>query len=240
MTIKGIVFDKDGTLLDFNATWVPVNRAIASLIADGDRSLIARMLSESGQDDAAGTVRSGSLLAAGNNHQIAKAWQKFAPHHDIETIAALINNVGKSAATFTAKPVPDLQNTIKILANRGFKIGLATSDSHDSAMATLSPFHILDHFDFVCGYDSGHGVKPGPGMVLGFCEQTGCDPLEVVVVGDNSHDMEMAISAKAALRVGVLTGTSSEQELASLADVIIPSISGLSAVIDQFNSEEKA
>ena len=240
MPIKGIVFDKDGTLLDFNATWVPVNRVIASLIADGDRDIIARMLLESGQDDSAGTVRSGSLLAAGNNHQIAESWQKIAPHHGIETITALINDVGKSAAAFTAKPVPDLQNTIEVLASRGFKLGLATSDSYDSAMATLSPFNILDHFDFVCGYDSGHGVKPGPGMVLGFCEHTGCDASEVVVVGDNLHDMEMAMAAKAALRVGVLTGTSSEQQLAPLADVIISSISGLSSIIDQFNSEEKA
>tara|TARA_B110000495_G_C22682599_1_gene402819 strand:- start:81 stop:677 length:597 start_codon:yes stop_codon:yes gene_type:complete len=198
------------------------------------------MLSESGQDDVAGTVRSGSLLAAGNNHQIAESWQKIAPHHGIETIAALINDVGKSAAAFTAKPVPDLQNTIEVLANRGYKLGLATSDSYDSAMATLSPFNILDHFDFVCGYDSGHGLKPGPGMVLGFCEHTGCDASEVVVVGDNLHDMEMAMAAKAALRVGVLTGTSSEQQLAPLADVIISSISGLSSIIDQFNSEEKA
>ena len=124
LPIKGIVFDKDGTLLDFNATWVPVNRVIASLIADGDRDIIARMLSESGQDDVAGTVRSGSLLAAGNNHQIAESWQKIAPHHGIETIAALINDVGKSAAAFTAKPVPDLQNTIEALANRGYKLGL--------------------------------------------------------------------------------------------------------------------
>ena len=29
--IKGIVFDKDGTLLDFHATWVP--RALAAVVA---------------------------------------------------------------------------------------------------------------------------------------------------------------------------------------------------------------
>jgi phosphoglycolate phosphatase len=238
LSIKGIVFDKDGTLLDFNETWVPVNRAIASLIANGDKDVIAKMLSESGQNDVTGTVGSGSLLATGNNGQIAVAWQKYAPHHDVETIAELINNVGKAAANFTAKPVINLQKTILKLAKEGLKIGLATSDSHDSAIATLSPFNILDHFDFICGYDSGYGVKPGGGMVLGFCEHTGVDPSEVVVVGDNAHDMEMAVAANVILRVGVLTGTSSEQELAALADVVIPSISDLSAIIDQFNAGE--
>ena len=239
MSIKGIVFDKDGTLLYFNETWVPVNRIIASLIANGNKDVISQMLSESGQDDVAGTVGSGSLLATGNNVEIAEAWQKYAPHHNVETITELINNVGKSAATFTAKPVINLQETILKLAKKGLKIGLATNDSYDSAIATLSPFNILGHFDFICGYDSGYGLKPGGGMVLRFCEQTGVDPSEVVVVGDNAHDMEMAMAANVILRVGVLTGNSAEHELTALADVVIPSISDLSAIIDQFNAGEQ-
>jgi phosphoglycolate phosphatase len=118
-------------------------------------------------------------------------------------------------------------------------MGLATSNSYDGAIETLSPFNILDHFDFICGYDSGYGVKPGGGMVLGFCEHTGLDPSEVVVVGDNAHDMEMAKAANVILRIGVLTGISSGQELSALADVVIPSISDLSGIIDQFNAGEQ-
>ncbi len=239
MPIKGIVFDKDGTLLDFNETWVPVNQIIASLIANGNKDVISQMLSESGQDVVAGTVNSGSLLATGNNDQIAEAWQKYAPHHDVQTITELINDVGTYAATFTAKPVVNLHKTVLKLAKEGLKMGLATSDSHDSAIATLRAFNILDYFDFICGYDSGYGLKPDGGMVLGFCEQTGMDPSEVVVVGDNACDMEMAMAANAILRVGVLTGNSSEQELMVLADVVIPSISELSAIIGQFNASEQ-
>ena len=239
LSIKGIVFDKDGTLLNFNATWMPVNRIIASLIANGDKDVIAQILSESGQDDETETISSGSLLAIGTNDQIAVAWQKYVPHHDVKTISELINNLGKSAAIFTTKPVEDLQKSILRLANEGLKMGLATSDSRDSAIATLSPFNILNYFDFICGYDSGYGLKPSGGMVLGFCEYTGINPSEVVVVGDSAHDMEMAMAANAILRVGVLTGTSSEQELEDFADVVIPSISDLSAIISQFNAGEQ-
>ena len=42
--IKGIVFDKDGTLLDFHATWVPRALAAVLAVADGDQGLASAML----------------------------------------------------------------------------------------------------------------------------------------------------------------------------------------------------
>ncbi len=238
MPIRGIVFDKDGTLLDFNATWIPVTRAVAMIIADGNADVAAKMLDEAGQDEALGVVRSGSLLAVGTNHQIAESWKSYAPHKTTEELANLIDGVGVSVAAYAAKAVPDMETTVRRFAKTGLKIGLATSDSYESAREMLVGFEILDAFDFVCGYDSGFGIKPGPGMVVGFCEATGCRPEDICVVGDNPHDMEMAIAADVALRVGVLTGTSEADHLLPLAHHVIPSIAGLSEIIDAFNSGE--
>lgn len=238
MPIRGIVFDKDGTLLDFNATWGPVYQATAFLVASGDAAVAEKMLAENGHDFHSGTVKSGSLLASGTNHEIAEAWQKYAPDKDVEVLAQLIDGVGTAAGAYTATPVPHLRRTIEQISERNLKIGLATSDSHGSALATLGAFDVLDKFDFVCGYDSGHGIKPGPGMVLGFCQETGCLPAEVCVVGDNAHDMDMATAANVALRVGVLTGTSNEKELAPISDHVLPSITELVNLIDQLNSGE--
>jgi phosphoglycolate phosphatase len=97
----------------------------------------------------------------------------------------------------------------------------------------LQAIDVISEFDFLCGYDSGHGVKPEPGMVLAFCQAMSLQPEEVIVVGDNSHDIEMGRNARAGLCVGVLTGASTRNELESLADIVFDDISGLITLFDR-------
>ena len=69
--ISGILFDKDGTLLDYARTWLPVNRELALFAAQGDGVLADRLLSACGMDPVSGYVVPDSLLAAGNTVEIA-------------------------------------------------------------------------------------------------------------------------------------------------------------------------
>ena len=70
-TISGILFDKDGTLLDYVKSWVPVNYEVASIAANGDAALARRLLVAGGMDPDTGHVLPDSLLAAGNTVEIA-------------------------------------------------------------------------------------------------------------------------------------------------------------------------
>ena len=90
---------------------------------------------------------------------------------------------------------------------------------------------MLRQFDFLAGYDSGHGVKPEAGMVLAFCEQMEPCGGTVVVVGDNRHDIEMGRNAGAGLCVGVLTGTSTRGDLEDIADIVFDDIAALPAAL---------
>ena len=40
MKYSGIIFDKDGTLLDFNRTWLPIYRYAAHEFSGGDTELL--------------------------------------------------------------------------------------------------------------------------------------------------------------------------------------------------------
>lgn len=232
MKYRGILFDKDGTLLDFNQTWLPVYLYAAREFADGDTGLAELLLTQHGFDRASNSFTSGSLLAAGNNQQIANAWAIQIDKPDqVEIISRQLHEIFHQQGAKQATPVKQLASTLRQLKQSGRKLGVATADSHQGIINTLQSFDVLHEFDFLAGYDSGHGVKPEAGMVLAFCEQTALTVESVVVVGDNRHDIEMGRNANAGLCVGVLTGTSTRSDLETIADIVIDDISLLAGVI---------
>ena len=232
MGFRGVLFDKDGTLLDYYATWMPVNWRVARAASGGDPALAERLLTAGGYDRGSGRIAAGSPLAAGNTRQIARLFAEQLPGRGLEDLILQIDAIFVEAGRQGAVAVPGLGATLKRLRARGLALGVATSDSETGAYGSLAPFGILELMDFVCGYDSGHGEKPDPGPVEGFCRSTGLAAGEVVVVGDNRHDMDMALAAGAGLRVGVLTGTSGHQDLAPHADHVLASIADLEALLD--------
>ena len=62
--MRGILFDKDGTLLDFHASWSHLYRELCLELADGDSDRAAAMLVAGGMDPESGRVSAGSPLAA--------------------------------------------------------------------------------------------------------------------------------------------------------------------------------
>ncbi len=234
MTIRGILFDKDGTLLDYAATWMPANRAAALATARGDTGLCERLLHIGGYDPESGRIAGNAVLAAGNTIEIAAAWHAHAPGWDLNELVAEIDVIFQTQGRAHAAPVPGLARTLTQLKARGLKLGVATSDSVAGIEATLDSSGVLGHFDFFAGYDSGHGVKPEPGMVHAFCDELGLPTEQIAVVGDNLHDLAMGRAAGAGLLVGVLTGTGQRGDLEVLADHVLDSIADLESVLDRY------
>ena len=232
MAIRGVLFDKDGTLLDFAATWLPVLREAAAAAAADHPQLILPLLEAGGSDERTGRVRSGSLLAAGSTAEICAAWSEILPGGGRADLLAAVDRAFVEGGARHAVPVTDLAALFRRLKDRRLSLGVATSDSEAGALASLGPFGILDEIEFLAGYDSGYGGKPGPGMVHGFCRSVGLDPRETAIVGDNPHDLEMGRRAGVGLKIGVLTGTSTRAELADEADYVFPSINDLERFLD--------
>ncbi len=232
MKYSGIVFDKDGTLLDFNKTWLPIYLHAALEFADGDPGLANELLTSHGYLAEQNRFVGGSLLAAGNNRQIAEKWATQTGKSDrVDDIGRRLEEIFREQGALRATPVDRLADTLSRLKQSGCKLGVATADSYQGIISTLQSFDVLDHFDFLAGYDSGHGLKPGAGMVLAFCRHLQLDAAEVAVVGDNRHDIEMGRNAGVGLCIGVLTGTSTRDDLEDIADLVLNDIGDLPEIV---------
>ncbi|APG90169.1 HAD family hydrolase [Sinorhizobium americanum] len=228
--IVGILFDKDGTLLDYAKSWVPVNYELARIAAKDDDALARVLLRAGGMDPDTGHVAPDSLLAAGNTVEIATGMVEAGAPYTVEELTALFDGLFANSADY-AVPVTDLGAFFAALHAKGYRLGVASSDNERSIRETAKRFGFDTYLHYIAGYDSGYGVKPQPGMVLGFCAATGLTPQQVAVVGDNNHDMHMGRAAGAGLTIAVLTGTGSRQSLAGASDHCLADITELEAVL---------
>jgi phosphoglycolate phosphatase len=227
VAISAILLDKDGTLIDYWRTWLPINREVALFAAGGEDALARKLLLAGGQDPVSGRVEPGSVLAAGSVEDIARVFAAelglASPARLSQGIEAIFRRGGAEYGCL----VPGARETVGELRRRGFRLGLATNDSIGGLEASLARHAILDLFDFTVGCDSGFGAKPDPRMVLAFCASIGVVPSGVAVVGDAPHDLSMGRAAGVGLTLGVLGGTSARQDLEPFADRILQDVNDL-------------
>ncbi len=228
--ISGILFDKDGTLLDYARSWLPVNRAVAMMAAENNADLADHLLKACGMDPVSGHVMPDSLLAAGNTVEIADGLIAAGATLDRDTLIREMDSAFARGADHSV-PVTDLLAFFTRLKALGLKTGIASSDNEKSIRATAERFGFAHLVDFVAGYDSGHGCKPEPGMALAFCATAGLMPENIAMVGDNNHDMHMGRSAGCGLVIGVLTGTGSRDSLGTTADHVLGDITQIEALL---------
>ena len=110
-TISGILFDKDGTLLDYVKSWVPVNYEVASIAANGDAALARRLLVAGGMDPDTGHVTPDSLLAAGNTIEIATGMVAAGAPYTVEALTVKLDGLFSNSAAY-AVPVTDLPEAL--------------------------------------------------------------------------------------------------------------------------------
>ena len=223
--IRGLLFDKDGTLFDFEATWNVWTRGLLHEEAGGDPGRLASMARAVGYDLGRTAFDPDSPVIAGTADELA---QRLLPHTNDRTPEALIARMNARAAAAPQVPAVPLAPLLDGLRAAGYRLGLATNDAAVPARAHLDQAGVLDRFDFVAGYDSGHGAKPGPGPCLAFAAALDLDPAACVMIGDSLHDLH-AGRAAGMRTVAVLTGPATADTLAPHADVVLGSIGDLPA-----------
>jgi phosphoglycolate phosphatase len=231
-----IIFDKDGTLIDFNAMWGGwITELARHLEASAYIAIAPQLFRAVGFDPATGAVEPSGPLAV-------------ATMADIRALAdAVLRTSGltpASAAAATqagwcipdpvalARPLADLPTLFDALRARGIRIAVATTDDRAPTQATLEALGIAPLVDALACGDDGRPIKPAPDAILALCHELGIAPAHAAMVGDTTADLHMGRAAGVDLNIGVLSGVGSAALLAPLADVLLPSVTELLAATD--------
>jgi len=226
--LDAVIFDKDGTLFDFTASWGAWVRGLLPRIAQ-DAPHHARLADALGYDAAQGRFAKSSPVIAMTTPEIAQVIHPLLPHF---SFAALLEEMNTQAQGAPMLPAVDLPTVLGSLRARGLRLGLATNDTEAPARAHLQKAGVLDLFDFIAGCDSGWGGKPAAGQLFAFAKAIGADPARCAMVGDSLHDLHAARAA-GMRAVAVLTGVAEADELAPHADVVLPDIGHLPHWLDR-------
>ena len=225
--IRAVLFDKDGTLFDFASSWSGWARQLLVELSEGDGARARALGAAIRFDLSAGQFDPTSPVIAGTLEEAAALMHPHLPHL---SRAALISRLVQSAETAQMVPPLPLVPLLGGLRARGLVLGVATNDAESAAHAHLRAAGITAHFAHVLVYDSGYTPKPAPDMLLGFAARAGLAPETVLMVGDSTHDL-IAGRAAGMATIGVLTGLATRGQLAPHADLVLPDIGHLPAVL---------
>lgn len=227
MELDGILFDKDGTLFDFRATWDSWAADLISDLSAGDSALAQAIADSIAFDlDRPGFMAHSSVIA-GTGREAAECVGSVLTDWDLDALEAKMN---ASAAKAPLAPAVPLRPFLGQLSDVGLKLGVMTNDSEESAQAQLTAAGVLQQFDFVAGFDSGYGAKPDPEPLLAFADKLGLSPSRIAMVGDSAHDL--VAGRHAGMRtIGVLTGIAVERDLNELADIVLPDIGHIPQIL---------
>ena len=226
-----IIFDKDGTLIHFDAMWSGwVTELARRLEAACGQPVTEALFREMGFDPVSGRVLPHGKLAATPMARLRALTvdvlrELGLPPADAEAAVAAAWHIPDPVTL--ARPFTDLPTLFGALRQRGIKIAIATTDDRAPTEATLAGLGVASFVEAMVCADDGVPVKPRPDMVFAVCRATGVDPAHSVVVGDSIADLQMGKAAGAGLVVGVLSGVSPAEVLESIADRVLTSIDEL-------------
>jgi len=231
--IKGIVFDKDGTLLDLDRLWVPVTRFAAERIFEklgipktGIDAYMYDLGIRDGSFDISAPFPRGAF-AEMTEILIRHARAGGATQTDEEIVEASLVFFSKEAkAEAEIEPICDgLRELLIALRDSGIALAVVTADELKSALYCLGELGIADVFDTVLAFDGVHPPKPDPYYMTKFLTEHGFSSDEVLMVGDTDNDIQFAKNS-GVRSVGVAKNEANANELKRCgADFILRDVS---------------
>lgn len=201
MTITAVIFDLDGTLVEFKLDYRT------------ERVEVQELLIEEGVPDTVLSMEDGLFAALRrvmlHMREVGEAQEKI---ERIKTTVLTMADQYELRAARETNLIPRVHETLQTLKNMKLEIALFTIDGEKATSSVLRRFSIRHFFDAVITRDSVSAVKPDSAHLQVALDALKVKPSEAIVVGDSTLDMKCA-SALEVLAVGVITGIATAEGL---------------------------
>lgn len=233
MNIEAIIFDKDGTLIDFDAFWVAVSaKALQDVLKTLHREDISveEILSALGVRD--GITDIDGVLCKGTYKQIGEIVHKILKEKNFDLPCAeieklVIDAYNRYVGAGEIKPTcPDLKEVLTWLKQRNIKLAVITTDNDFITLQCLKKLGVEELFDKIYTDDGNTPTKPNPYCALDFCKICDVNKERVLMVGDTLTDMNFAKNA-GITAIGLAKSNRNKEMLAPFADIVLSRISDL-------------
>lgn len=238
MKTKAIIFDKDGTLIDFDSFWLTISyKAIEDILkkVKKDLDLAEEILSALGVNNHITDIN--GVLCKGTYAQMGQAIYSVLKKHGCDiteeeairlTIDAYHRNLGAGIVKPACENIFDVLSKLK---QHGIKLAVVTTDDAFVTKKCLEMLGIDTLFDVVYTDDGKYPAKPDAYCINDFCERERFLESEVVMVGDTLTDIQFARNGGIKV-VGVAKSEGNKSFLEGKADSVIPDISYIFDVIE--------
>ncbi len=237
MNVDAIIFDKDGTLIDFDAFWVSVScKAIEEVLEKFamDTDLLSEILEAFGVHD--GVTDINGVLCKGTYEQMGEIVYTILKDHGCEAsckdvVATVLAAYNKNADAGKVMPTcVNLEEVLRDFKAQGKKLAVVTTDNAHITRKCLTALGIEDLFERIYTDDGEYPTKPDPACVYNFCELVGVGKERVIMVGDTMTDVRFAKNA--GITSVALARTEEQRNILSMsADIVISEISELCELI---------
>ncbi|GGC94679.1 HAD family hydrolase [Vreelandella lutescens] len=230
--IDAILFDKDGTLLNFGDLWIgwfdqlvtTVNRRLPVSQSLSHRELYPKVgiYSEQRLWDPTGPLTIGSLNDIATIVALALFEARVPWNEATEITQDALHSVSDTIDwPRCVTPVKGLQAFVARASRAGIKLGVVTSDDYHNATRHLSLLSLTHNFPVVLGHDQVDRGKPFPDMALVACQQLGVSPERTLIIGDSNGDMAMGKAAGLLAGIGICAAPHLDGEHLTLASHVI-------------------
>lgn len=173
--INTVLFDFDGTLVNTNDV----------IIASWQHTYMYYL----------GREESLEKITACFGEPLLLTMEREFPEVDPRESAGVYRNFQKENADELVKIFPGIKELLESLKTDGFRMGVVTSRTRESAQRYMDMFGIGDYFEEMVSCDDTDIHKPNPEPILLCLKKMGITAEEALMVGDSPFDIKCANNA---------------------------------------------